>query len=101
MSAITDSDLITEDKADFVLKEAKEQLVATVADAEALTKTGVYLLGGLLTVITGLVGVTAAQFNGTKSISEQRWRDSAAALDAAMIMWTALSSKELEHGGNK
>jgi hypothetical protein len=46
MSAITDSDLITEDKADFVLKEAKEQLVATVADAEALTKTGVYLLGG-------------------------------------------------------
>jgi len=28
-------------------------------------------------------------------------RDSAAALDAAMIMWTALSSKELEHGGNK
>lgn len=100
MSAITDSDLITEDKADFVLKEAK--------DAEALTKTGVYLLGGLLTVITGLVGVTAAQFNGTKSISEQRWGVIAPLLlitlylatDAAMIMWTALSSKELEHGGN-
>ena len=109
MSAITDSDLITEDKADFVLKEAKEQLVATVADAEALTKTGVYLLGGPLTVIAGLVGVTAAQFNGTKSISEQRWGVIAPLLlitlylatDAAMIMWTALSSKELEHGGNK
>jgi hypothetical protein len=91
-----------------VLKEAKEQLVATVADAEALRKTGVYLLGGLLTVITGLVGVTAAQFNGTKSISEQRWGVIAPLLlitlylatDAAMIMWTALSSKELEHGGN-
>jgi len=41
---IADSDLITEDKADFLLAEAKEQLAATVHDAEALTKTGVYLL---------------------------------------------------------
>ena len=40
MSEITDSDLITEDKVDFLLSEAKEQLIATVADAEALTKSG-------------------------------------------------------------
>src|SRR5436190_10472508 len=66
MSAITDSDLITDEKVDFVLSEAKEQLAATVADAEALTKSGVYLLGGLLTVITALVGVAGAQFNGAK-----------------------------------
>ena len=45
MSQITDSDLITDDKVDFLLAEAKEQLTATVADAEALTKSGVYLLG--------------------------------------------------------
>ena len=38
MSKITDSDLITEDKVDFVLSEAKEQLNATVADAEALNE---------------------------------------------------------------
>jgi hypothetical protein len=62
MGKITDSDLITEDKADFLLAEAKEQLTATVADAEALTKSGVYLLGGLLTVITALVGVAGAQW---------------------------------------
>jgi hypothetical protein len=41
MGKITDSDLITEDKADFLLAEAKKQLTATVADAEALTKSGV------------------------------------------------------------
>src|SRR6266436_1584839 len=108
MSKITDSDLITEDKVDFVLAEAKEQLNATVSDAEALTKTGVYLLGGLLTVITGLVGLTSAQFSAGRSFSEQRWGLIVpliitilyASLDAAMIMWTALSTKELEHGGN-
>jgi hypothetical protein len=108
MSKITDSDLITEDKADFLLSEAKEQLIATVADAESLTKSGVYLLGGLLTIITALVGVTSAQFNGAKSLSEQKWgviipllvTTLYAAVDAAMIMWSALSSKELEHGGN-
>jgi hypothetical protein len=108
VSQITDSDLITEDKVDFLLSEAKEQLNATVADAEALTKSGIYLLGGLLTVITALVGVIAAQFNGTKSFSEQRWEIMLPLLvttlytfaDAAMIMWTALSSKDLEHGGN-
>ena len=108
MSQITDSDLITDDKVDFLLAEAKEQLTATVADAEALTKSGGYLLGGLLTVITALVGLTGAQFNGAKSLSQQRWgiivplllTTLYAAADAAMIMWTALSSKELEHGGN-
>jgi hypothetical protein len=107
VSQITDSDLI-KDKVDFLLSEAKEQLNATVADAEALTKSGIYLLGGLLTVITALVGVIAAQFNGTKSFSEQRWGIMLPLLvttlytfaDAAMIMWTALSSKDLEHGGN-
>ena len=73
MSKITDSDLITEDKVDFLLAEAKEQLTATVADAEALTKSGVYLLGGLLTVITALVGVAGAQFNGAKSDFDPTW----------------------------
>jgi hypothetical protein len=108
MSKITDSDLITEEKADFLLAEAKEQLVATVVDAEALTKSGVYLLGGLLTVITALVGITSAQFNGAKLLSEQKWgviiplllTTLYAAVDAAMVMWIALSSKTLEHGGN-
>ena len=108
MSEITDSDLITQEKVDFLLTEVKEQLNATVADAEALTKSGVYLLGGLLTAITALVGVTGAQFNGVKSFSEQKWGVIAplllttlyAAVDAAMVTWTALSSKELEHGGN-
>jgi hypothetical protein len=42
---ITDSDLLTEEKANFLLTEAKEQLGATVSDAEGLTRTGVYLLG--------------------------------------------------------
>ena len=108
MSAITDSDLITDEKVDFVLSEAKEQLAATVADAEALTKSGVYLLGGLLRVMTALDGVPSAQFVGAKSLSEQRWgviipllaTTLYSAADAAMIMWSALSSKELEHGGN-
>jgi hypothetical protein len=104
MSKITDSDLITEDKVDFVLAEAKEQLNATVSDAEALTKTGVYLLGGLLTVITALVGLTSAQFSAGKSFSDQRWglivTTLYVLLDAAMVMWMALSTKELEHGGN-
>jgi len=108
MSEILDSDLITEDKADFLLSQAQEQLVATVADAEALAKTGVYLLGGLLTVITALVGVTAAQFSSGRTLTDQKWGMIVplliitvyAAVDAAMIMWSALSSKELEHGGN-
>ena len=52
MSEITNSDFITEEKADFLLSEAKGQLNATAADAEALTKAGVYLLGGLLTVVS-------------------------------------------------
>jgi len=108
MSEITDSDLITDEKADFLLSEAKEQLIATVADAEALTKTGVYLLGGLLTIISALVGVTAAQFGTGKALTEQKWEvilplvatTLYAVTDAAMIMWSALSTKELEHGGN-
>jgi hypothetical protein len=108
MSEITDSDLITEEKVDFVLAEAKEQLKATEADAESLTKSGVYLLGGLFTIITALVSITTAQFNGTKSPAEQKWgiivpllaTTLYAAFDAAMVMWSALSSKELEHGGN-
>ncbi len=62
---IVDSDLITQEKADFLLAEAKEQLAATVQDAEALTKTGIYFLGALLTVTSALVGVTATLFDST------------------------------------
>jgi hypothetical protein len=105
---IADSDIITEGKADFLLLEAKEQLAATVADAEALNKTGVYLLGGLLTVTSALVGVTASQFTAARPLLDQRWGTIVplllttvyAAVDAAIIMWTALSCKLLEHGGN-
>src|SRR5437660_1692845 len=101
MSEITDSDLITQEKVDFLLTEVKEQLNATVADAEALTKSGIYLLGGLLTAITAMVGVTGAQFNGGKSFSEQKWGMIApllvttlyAAIDAAMVTWTAPPQK--------
>lgn len=107
-SDISDSDLITEEKADFVLAEAKQQLEATVRDAEALTKTGIYLLGGLLTVTSGLVGVTSALFDGSLSFSEQRWATIGPlllttvylAIDAAMIMWFALSTGGLDHAGN-
>ena len=105
---IADSDLITEEKADFLLAEAKEQLAATVQDAEALTKTGIYLLGGLLTVTSGLVGVTATLFDGTHSLVTQKWGTILPLLvstiylagDAAMIMWSALSTKGLDHSGN-
>lgn len=108
MTEITNSDLITEEKADFVLSEAKEQLNATVSDAEALTKAGVYLLGGLLTAVTALFGVAAALFKSGRSVTDQNWglilplliTILYATADAAMVMWTALSSKELEHGGN-
>lgn len=68
-SAVSDSDFITEEKADFLLVQAKEQLTATVTDAEALTKTGIYLLGGLLTITSGLVGVTASRFDSEDSRS--------------------------------
>jgi hypothetical protein len=107
-SDIKDSDLITEEKADFLLAEAKEQLCATVSDAEALTKTGVYLLGGLLTVTSALVGVTASMFKTTQSIIDQPWLEIAPvlitsvylAVDALMLMWSALSIKGLDHSGN-
>jgi hypothetical protein len=107
-SDITDSDLITEEKADFLLTEAKEQLCATVSDAEALTKTGVYLLGGLLTVTSALVGVTASMFRTNQSIADQPWLEIAPVLitsvylaaDALMLMWSALSIKGLDHSGN-
>jgi len=107
-SDVTDSDLITEEKADFLLTEAKEQLSATVSDAEALTRTGVYLLGGLLTVTSALVGVTASMFNTNRSIVDQPWLDIAPllitsvylAVDALMLMWSALSIKGLDHTGN-
>jgi hypothetical protein len=105
---IVDSDLISDQKADFLLSEAKEQLGATVADAEALTKTGIYLLGGLLTVTSGLVGVTAALFDGAKTLGDQKWSGILPLLVtilylagvSAMIMWSALSTKELDHPGN-
>jgi len=107
-SDIKDSDLITEEKADFLLIEAKEQLCATVSDAEALTKTGVYLLGGLLTVTSALMGVTASMFKTTQSILDQPWLEIAPllitsiylAVDALMVMWSALSVKGLDHSGN-
>lgn len=107
-SDITDSDLITEAKADFLLSEAKEQLCATVSDAEALTKTGVYHLGGLLTVTSALVGVTASMFKTTQSITDQPWLEIAPLLitsvylaaDSLMLMWSALSIKGLDHSGN-
>ena len=107
-SAIEDSDLITEEKADFVLAEAKEQLAATIEDAEALTKTGIYLLGGLLTITTALVGVTASHFDSSRGFSGQNWKDILpllittlyVAADALLIMWSALSVKELDHSGN-
>src|SRR5438552_3158227 len=103
---ITDSDLITDEKVDFLLLEAKEQLAATVADAEALNKTGIYLLGGLLTVSSALVGFTSSQFTATRSLADQRWilivpllvTTIYTIVDAVAIMWTALSCKELEHG---
>lgn len=105
---ITDSDLIDEEKADFVLAQAKEQLAATEDDAEAQTRTGVYLLGGLVTVTSGLVGVTAALFDNVHSFAGQRWASILPllatviylGLDIAIVMWSALSSKELEHSGN-
>lgn len=107
-SDIADSDLITEEKAAFVIAEAKEQLGATVSDAEALTRTGVYLLGGLLTVTSALVGVTASMFDTTRTLLDQRWLDIAPllitsvylALDALLLMWSALSVKGLDHTGN-
>lgn len=100
-SDIKDSDLITEEKADFLLTEAKEQLCATVSDAEALTRTGVYLLGGLLTVTSALVGVTASMFDTTRTLIQQTWLDIAPllitsvhlAVDALMLMWSALSKR--------
>ena len=105
---ITDSDLITDEKVNFLLLEAKEQLAATVADAEALNKTGVYLLGGLLTATSALVAFTSSQFTAMKSFADQRWpviipllvTTIYTAIDAVLVMWTALSCKELEHGGN-
>lgn len=107
-SAITDSDYITEEKANFLLAQAKEQLAATITDAEALTKTGIYLLGGLLTVTTALVGVTGAHFDGSRGFAAQNWNAILPLLvttvyvagDAMMIMWSALSIKELDHCGN-
>ena len=59
-------------------------------------------------MITALVGLIGAHFNGAKSLTEQKWgiivplllTTIYAAVDAAVIMWTALFSKELEHGGN-
>jgi hypothetical protein len=107
-SDIKDSDLITEEKADFLLTEAKEQLCATVSDAEELTKTGVYLLGGLLTVTSALLGVTASMFKTTQSIADQPWLEIAPllitsvylAVDALVLMWSALSVKGLDHSGN-
>jgi hypothetical protein len=107
-SDITDSDLISDEKAEFLLAEAKEQLAATVSDAEALTRTGVYLLGGLLTVTSALVGVTASMFDTHRPIAGQRWPDIAPllitsvylAVDALMLMWSALSIKGLDHAGN-
>ena len=106
---IADSDLITEEKADFLLAEAKGQLAATVADAEGLTKTGIYLLGGLLTITSALVGVTTALFDSARPLAIQKWGSILPlfvttiylASDAAMIMWSALSTKELEHSGNR
>jgi hypothetical protein len=107
-SDIADSDLITEEKANFLLAEAKEQLAATVQDAEALTKTGIYLLGGLLTLASGLVGVMATQFDNSRPLSTQKWGAILpllttiiyVAANAAVIMWSALSTKELDHSGN-
>jgi len=107
-SDVTDSDLITEEKSSFLLAEAKEQLCATVSDAEALTRTGVYLLGGLLTVTSALVGVNASMFDTTRGLFQQRWLDIAPllittiylAVDALMLMWSALSVKGLDHAGN-
>ena len=107
-SDVTDSDLITEEKAAFLLAEAKEQLCATVSDAEALTRTGVYLLGGLLTVTSALVGVTASLFDTRRTLLEQPWLDIAPllltsvflAIDALVLMWSALSIKGLDHSGN-
>src|SRR6266478_148178 len=99
MSEITNADCISEDKADFLLSEAKDQLAATVTDADALTKAGVYLLGGLLTVVSALVGITATSFKTGRPIMEQNWGAIIplivtilyGAADAAIIMWTALS----------
>lgn len=107
-SDIADSDLITEEKADFLLAESKAQLGATVQDAEALTKTGIYLLGGLLTVTSGLVGVLAALFDSNRVFALQKWSTIAPllltvtylALNAALVMWSALSTKALDHCGN-
>lgn len=107
-SDIQDSDLIDEQKADFLLAQAKEQLNATVADAAALTTTGIYLLGGLLTVTTALAGVTASRFNTAAAFHAQNWSEIVPLLvttiylacDALMIMWSALSIKGLDHAGN-
>lgn len=105
---ITDSDLITEQKADFLLAEAKLQLAATVQDAEALTKTGTWLVGGLLTITTALVGITSTVFKGALPLATQSWITLLPLLatsiyllaDAAMVMWSALSIKGLDHAGN-
>ena len=105
---IVDSDLITDGKADFLLAEAKEQLAATVEDAEALAKTGIYLLGGLLTITSGLAGLTSTLFNNAQPLAGQKWGAILPLLvtsiflgvDAAVIMWSALSAKRLEHRGN-
>jgi len=68
----------------------------------------VCLLGGLLTATSALVAFTSSQFTAMKSFADQRWpviipllvTTIYTAIDAVLVMWTALSCKELEHGGN-
>ena len=58
---------------------------------------------------SGLLGVTAALFNSSLPFTGQKWGSITPlivtvvylAIDAAVVMWTALSSQELEHAGNE
>jgi hypothetical protein len=68
-----DWDVVTEDKADFLLEQVKLNLKNILEAIDKLDNKAFIILGGMFTILSGLIGFISIQINLKLSIFTQNW----------------------------
>ena len=101
-------DSVSVDNARLVLSEAEKNLTSTVADAESLTRTAIYVLGVMILILSGCAGLLVKVVDWQLPIEKQSWHLIAAHgavfiyvfLTVLRLLDGAFKARGIEHIGN-